>query len=215
MICISLGNITFNECEELVRKEEFVELRLDLLRLTPGQVKELVALPGKKIVTCRKDEYDDNERLNLFSAAIEAGADFVDLELEMGDILKQAIIRQARLSDCRVIISHHDYEGTPGNETLRELIMNCREAGADIVKIACQVNKPSDNIRLLSMYEESGQKVIIGMGKLGIITRIAGPLLGGSFTFASPGENLETAKGQLTKNAIEEVYRLIGVEFNP
>jgi len=214
MICISLGNMSFEDCRKLVSREEFVELRLDLLNFTPDQVKELVALPGKKIVTCRKGDYDDNERNELFSHAIVSGVDYIDLELEMPEELRLAIITHARASDCRIIISHHDYSATPDKESLQGLIKKCREAGADIVKLACRVNEPADNIRLLTMFAESERLVIIGMGKLGTITRIAGPLLGGLFTFAAPGEKLETADGQLTRDSLKQVYNLIGADID-
>ncbi|MBL7112588.1 MAG: type I 3-dehydroquinate dehydratase [Bacteroidales bacterium] len=213
MICISLGNMSFKECKELVRKEEFVELRLDLLKLAPIQVKELVELPGKKIITCRQGDYTDNERLELFSKAIASGVDYLDLELEMPDEMRQTIITRARSSDCQIIISYHDYSGTPARESLQDLIHACKEAGADIVKLACQVNEPSDNIRLLSLYDANERLVIIGMGRLGTITRIAGPLLGGIFTFAAPGQEMETAAGQLTKESLQQVYDLIGANI--
>jgi 3-dehydroquinate dehydratase-1 len=213
MICISIGNMSFEECCELVCREEFVELRLDLLKLTRTQLKEVMALPGKKIITCRQGDYTDNERLDLFSEAIVCGVDFIDLELEMPGQMRQTIIAQARSSDCQVIVSHHDYSGTPDKENLQDLIKTCMEASADIVKLACQVNEPTDNIRLLSLYDENENLVIIGMGKLGTITRIAGPLLGGLFTFASPGLEKETAAGQLTKDSLQQVYNLMGVNF--
>jgi len=214
MICISLGHMSFEDCRELVGREEFVELRLDLLRITPNQVKELVALPGRKIVTCRQGDYSDNERIGLFLQAIDSGVDYIDLELEMPEDMRQAIITHASSSDCRLIVSHHDYSGTPEKENLQGLVQKCREAGADIVKLACQVNEPADNIRLLSMFAENEHLVIIGMGKLGTITRIAGPLLGGLFTFAAPGEKLETADGQLTKESLMQVYTLIGADIS-
>ena len=213
MICISIGSMSFEQCREIVCREEFVELRLDLLKLSLARVKELVELPGKKIVTCRQGDYTDNERLELFTEAIDRGVDYIDLELEMPEDLRQTIIARARSLDCQVIVSHHDYAGTPDIENLQELMHSCKEAGADIVKLACQVNDPADNIRLLSMFAEEERLVIIGIGKLGIITRIAGPLLGGLFTFAAPSEKLETAAGQLTRESLQQVYDLIGANI--
>ena len=51
------------------------------------------------------------------------------------------------------------------------------------------------------------------MGKLGTITRIAGPLMGGIFTFAAPEKEMETAAGQLTKDSLLQVYDLMGAGF--
>ncbi len=214
MICISLGNMSFEECRELVRKEEFVELRLDLLKFSTIQLKELLAIPGKKIITCRRGDYTDNERIGMFREAIDSGVDYIDLELEMPVEMKQKIVSQARSSDCQVIISYHDYSGTPAIGILQDLMQTCKESGADIVKMACQVNEPPDIIRLLSLYDANTRLVIIGMGRLGTITRIAGPLLGGIFTYAAPGQEMETAPGQLSKESLQKIYDLIGADID-
>ena len=47
---------------------------------------------------------------------------FIDLEIEMPVKMMQTIITQARSSDCQVIVSHHDYSGTPDKESLQNLI---------------------------------------------------------------------------------------------
>jgi 3-dehydroquinate dehydratase-1 len=214
MICVSLGRMSYEECREIVLRERFVELRMDLLKLTQSQLQEIIALPGKKILTCRKGDYTDNERLELFLESIGNGVDYIDLELEMLQDMKHKIISKARSCSSQVIVSHHDYSGTPGKETLLDLIQACKKAGADIVKLACQVMEPADNIRLLALYEANQQLVIIGMGKLGTITRIAGPLLGGLFTYAAPGQEMETAAGQLTRESLQLVYGLIGADID-
>ena len=210
MICISLGNMSFEECGKHIHNEGFVELRLDMLRLSSGQLEELVAQQGEKIITCRQGYYTDNERFDMLLLAIEKGVQYIDLELEMPDRMKKEIISQARSKNCRVIISHHDYSATPGAGELRNLVNECKAAGADIVKLACQVIEPSDNLRLLSLLDRNDQLIVIGMGSLGTITRIAGPLLGSPFTYAAPGEERETASGQLTKESMLVIYDLIG-----
>ena len=94
------------------------------------------------------------------------------------------------------------------------MIRACRAAGADVVKLACQVNEPADNIRLLSLYDKEEQLVIVGMGPLGVITRIAGPLLGALFTYAAPKKEMETATGQLTKDTLLQIYDMIGARLD-
>jgi 3-dehydroquinate dehydratase len=51
--------------------------------------------------------------------------------------------------------------------------------------------------------------VIIGMGKLGVVTRIAAPLLGAEFTFAAPETGKETAPGQISKDKLLSIIRQI------
>lgn len=212
MICTSIGNMSYEDCRNTVISEDFVELRLDLLDLDPARVKEIFSLPGRKIATCRKAGYSDQERLNLFSTAIASGADFVDLELEMPEDMRKTIIRKAREKQCLVIVSFHNFTNTPGTSELLEQIRSCKEAGADIIKIACRVNEPSDNITLMSLYSCKERLIVIGMGKMGIITRIAGPILGGEFTYAASGQEKKTAEGQLTREEMQQIYYLLDIQ---
>ena len=47
------------------------------------------------------------------------------------------------------------------------------------------------------------------MGNKGRITRIAAPLLGSPFTFASLSKGKETAEGQIEKDILEQMMRLL------
>ena len=84
--------------------------------------------------------------------------------------------------------------------------------GADIAKIACKVHSERDNIRLLGLLDREksgGELVVVGMGEQGRITRIVAPFLGSPFTYASLAEGKETAVGQVSKNKLENIMRLI------
>ena len=47
------------------------------------------------------------------------------------------------------------------------------------------------------------------MGNKGRITRVAAPLLGSPFTFASLSKGKETAEGQIEKDTLEQMMRLL------
>ncbi len=47
------------------------------------------------------------------------------------------------------------------------------------------------------------------MGDAGRITRVAAPLLGSEFTFASPGEGRETAPGQMSASQLNAIYKIL------
>ncbi len=51
----------------------------------------------------------------------------------------------------RVILSHHDYEGTPDDETLTALAEEMFRAGADIAKIATTATRIEDAARMLAL----------------------------------------------------------------
>ena len=84
-----------------------------------------------------------------------------------------------------------------------------RKAGADIVKIASHVSRAEDLQNLFKLYRKDCRMVIIGMGKLGVISRIAAPLLGAEFTFAAPEAGKETAPGQISKDKLLSIIRQI------
>ena len=50
-----------------------------------------------------------------------------------------------------VILSHHDYEGTPTDEELDALVAKMVDSGADIAKIATTATDISDSMRMLQL----------------------------------------------------------------
>jgi 3-dehydroquinate dehydratase type I len=111
----------------------------------------------------------------------------------------------------KLIISFHDYDGTPSVTTNSEgIIRKARLMGADIVKIATLANSPTDSAVVLKpLYSNNNDLIAFCMGKEGIITRIAAPLLGAEFTFAAHDESC--CNGARTANLsikIQKIYEL-------
>jgi 3-dehydroquinate dehydratase-1 len=96
---------------------------------------------------------------------------------------------------------------TPVREELEHLIDWCFDSGADLAKLACMVQSNTDNVRLLGLLSDTKPKVVIGMGQLGKITRIVGPLLGSQFTYASLDEKKETAEGQINHILLRKILK--------
>ncbi len=115
---------------------------------------------------------------NILKSAIRHGASYIDIEVESNDAYKNELKKAAADAGCESIVSYHDYEKTPVMRELEQIISWCFEGGADLAKIACQVNSISDAARLLSLYSLGKPVISIGMGEAGRITRIAAPLLG-------------------------------------
>lgn len=208
MICISISEYSqLHPCIE--EGAQLVELRLDLIGLHPTELFPKIPKGIKTVVTCRKGTYSDQERTELVNAAIELGANYVDMELESPEEYVSGILPMAKLYGCEVIFSHHDFRGTPGTEELRSKMESCYERGAAIAKIATQIHIQDDVINLLNLYSHPGKKIILGMGDAGRITRVAAPLLGSEFTFASPGEGRETAPGQMSASQLNAIYEIL------
>lgn len=142
-------------------------------------------------------KWEDNDvaRLDLYEAILPQ-VNAVDVELSSQSISAD-VIAAAHALHKPVILSFHDFTKTPPLDTLDAIARDARSAGADIVKIAAMCNS-QDDVRTLTRFTlDHAQKevVVIGMGPIGITTRILLPALGSLFTFAAYGEG--TAPGQL------------------
>ncbi len=197
MICIAIQENRLDKLLKDLDNIDFAEIRLERLNLGLEDVQRIFSSKKRLIATMRPGEYDDTHRASVLIAAIEAGATYVDVEIESPKWLKDQVIAAARDAGCQVIVSFHDFERTPSREKLLAIVKDCFDAGADIAKVVCQVHVPREASRLLALLDTEQKVIAFGMGEVGKITRIAGPLLGSPFTYASRAKGLETAKGQL------------------
>lgn len=209
MICVSIAEKTAERCLQALKKVDFAEIRIDKMAVGIEDVKRIFSHHPKLIATFRPGIADDKRRKELLSAAIEAGAAFVDVEVEASDEYKKAIVGMARTAGCKMIISYHNFEKTPQKAELEHIIECCFASGADIAKIACRVNSEKDNARLLGLLCESRPLLVMGMGDIGKISRIVSPFLGSPFTYASLQAGKETAEGQIDKDSLERIFLVL------
>jgi len=87
------------------------------------------------------------------------------------------------------------------------------ELGADICKIIGTALSFRDNLTYLSFLNDNQDANLIcfGMGEEGKMSRIFSPLFGGVFTYASSGEESQSASGQIALSGLKEIYRVLGV----
>jgi 3-dehydroquinate dehydratase I len=208
MICVSLAGISFEECVKFISKTEFAEIRIDQLDLSDEQFCSLFAMKKKSIATCRPGK-DDDQRLALLKLAIESGAGYVDIEYESDVTFRTELLNYAHSHQTIAIISYHNFESTPGIKELNNIIDQSFKWGADRVKITTTATSQADCARVLSLYENYKNLIAFCMGKLGSITRVAAPLLGAEFTYASVNKSLETAPGQLSVDGLIDIYGVI------
>ena len=141
MICTSIQNKNLEEIFSILERDdiEMAEIRLDLCpELDDEDIQSLFSGTDVPLVaTCRiAGSADMREAERRLKVAIEAGAKYVDLELEAPAPMGKRIRRAARDCGTTLIRSYHDYEGTPDMETLREMVTKCRIFGSDIIKVA-------------------------------------------------------------------------------
>lgn len=212
MICLCIGKPSVGLCQELLPGVELAEIRLDGADLSADEIRRIFTLHDNLIATYRPSTGTDSagKRKMALLTAMEAGAAYVDIEIEAGAAYKKEIMQTARQRECRVILSYHNYENTPSKKQLEMIIEQCFSEGADIAKIACQVHSEADSARILSLYDYPGQLhqgkiAAFGMGEKGKITRLAASFLGSPFTYASLSRGNETAPGQLDKDTLERI----------
>jgi 3-dehydroquinate dehydratase-1 len=222
LICVSVYEPTVETCLNALKGLDFAEVRIDAMTHgTVDDMRKIFCQPLRLIATFRPQGLAgtgghipglDDVRKRLLLASIEAGADYVDIELQSDRAYREEIIAKARSKDCKVIVSSHNFAETPGSEELVATVCRCFDEGADIAKIACMVNSERDNVKLLGILgreDLSGRTVVIGMGEKGRITRVAAPLLGSPFTFASISDEKKTAEGQIDMFTMQLIVKAL------
>jgi 3-dehydroquinate dehydratase-1 len=214
MICVSIAEKTPEENIKALKDIDFAEIRIDRMERPqiPG-IKKIFSQHTRLIASCRPGTISDQKRQTLLTTAISAGAAYVDIGLGTDKRIKKTILEKARSTGCKVIVSYHNFKTTPDETELRDIIEECFVSGADIAKIACMVHSDRENIILLGLLLDSRPLVVIGMGEKGKVTRIAAPILGSPFTYASLSSGRETAAGQLDKINLEKIFQIINVEY--
>jgi 3-dehydroquinate dehydratase type I len=211
-LCVSIPALPLAQVPQLVEKSDLAEVRLDLLQPTVKEVQELFALHGKKMIaTCRPGHHTEIERTALLRVAIDAGCAYVDLELDAPLVFLQYLIPYAKAKGCKLILSYHNYIDTPSLESLAETIIDAKEAGADIVKIATMINIPQDMALLLALYEHFPNIIVFGLGEMGKISRLTSLFLNAPFAYVSPDGMEATAPGQFSESEMRALLQHFAV----
>lgn len=166
---------------------------------------------GRQFIS--KDAY-----LNLAFQMIHSGyIDLIDLELSAGDALLKKAVSFAHQNDVKVIISNHDFHGTPSVQEIVSRLTYMETLGADILKIAVMPQEPKDSLKLLSasieMYKRTPCPIVtIAMSNMGVITRLCGGFFGSAITFASLEKS--SAPGQIDAVHMRQILNVLNFEEN-
>jgi 3-dehydroquinate dehydratase-1 len=206
-ICLSIGNISYDEALPYLKDVPLVEIRMDLLNFTDEQYSSAFSREKCTIATYRADRGFEN-LLAKYTQAIESGCTCVDVDINVSEIYRDKIADLAHIKGCKVILSYHNYEKTPTKKQLSLIIEKMFSSGADIAKLACMAKSTEDCSRILGLYEKYPKLVAFCMGDLGKITRLAAPMLGAPFTYASI-EGKGVAPGQMCYGEVESILKMM------
>jgi 3-dehydroquinate dehydratase type I len=219
-ICIPIVEATVEKALIAIKKvnrwADLIELRVDYLRrmnlapLLENRRKPLIVTHRRK-EEGGKYKGEERKRLSVLQEAIDLGADYVDVELATERSFLQSLIRNK--GGTQVILSFHDFQGTPSLKELQRLCGQMIRLDADVVKIVPFARSWEDNLTILSLIpyaKERRQKIVaFCMGEKGKLSRVFSPFLGAAWTYASLNQSKASAPGQLTVAEVREIWKVL------
>jgi len=219
-ICVPVVAANVNQARNLylraARHGYWSEIRLDYLE-QPDLQRIFRSRPGKVIATNRPESEggrwrgDEAERRRLLEEALALGVDCLDVELAADGAWRRDL--WSRRGAARLILSWHDFTGTPEPARLEAVLQEMLAAEGDILKIVTLAQAPDDNLRVLSLIpraKAAGREIIaFCMGSLGKWSRVVAPMLGSWLTFAPFSKKGASAPGQMTVNEIRRAWKMV------
>ncbi len=218
VMAVASSREALNMVKATAGKVEFggLEVRLDTIGVFPGWVNELGAIRNSGIpvlLTIRSAAEggswngSESDRLELYRDAIRGEAvSAVDAEIH-SDIFSE-LAGIAANANVKTVGSFHDFEKTPPEDELLNIIRTSRGLGADLAKVAAMINTPADKKLLAKILaQEDAPVCIIGMGDLAADTRIVFPCLGSRLTYGYL--DTPSAPGQFSAARLSELLREI------
>lgn len=210
LICVSLGlddpHKLAAEHRRLVAAGcKLVEYRLDFLPADANVAKLVAARPGPIVATVRRPDDGglwhgpEAERLKILLAAIDAGAEYVDLEPDAAAAIP-------RRGATRRIVSRHDFRETPADLAAHH--RRLAACDADVVKLAVTARSTVDNFRMLRLVRAASVPTVgLCMGPIGMPSRVLNAVCGSPFSYAAATSERAVAPGQIGFDDMQKLYR--------
>ena len=233
MICTTIINKDLEGILEALERCEMAEIRLDSCDLSMKDIDEVFFSDVPLVATCRIAEVIANDPSlqelpqqsreikamqkaeRLLVRAIEAGARYVDVEMEAQKQMSKRVRNAAHENGTVFIRSYHDFNGTDSLEALKALVEKCCYHGADVVKLVTTAHTEEDAARVMSLYSwvadehvharEAGESVgkladggliAFCMGEAGRQSRLDCLKYGSPYTYAAFTAEEAAAPGQ-------------------
>lgn len=150
---------------------------------------------------------------DLSTAAAFDCVELVDVELEVVRE-RDEVVPAFRDGGVDVVVSHHDFDGTPDAESLDAIFEECARYG-DVAKVATLAETTGDALGMLNAVHRAtseGKRVAgIAMGGVGSHTRVVAPLYGSRLGYAPlASDTSEYAPGQLSIRTLATMIETLG-----
>ena len=174
---------------------DFFELRVDYLVGVLGKLEnKLSRLRAPLIITARHPREGGANKLSLpqrrdLLTRFLRQAAYVDVELRSASALR-SLLTLAKTKKVRRIISFHNFESTPHPRILTAKARAAKAYGANVFKVATRTDTPAELARLLDFITKKDVDLpvsVMGIGKLGAISRVLLARTGSTLVYASLG----------------------------
>lgn len=233
LVCIPIVSKTRRELEQKAKEvlevdPDVIEWRIDFfedvcdLEKTVTALKMIRNIIGETplIFTFRSDleggfkKVKDETRYKIIEQVIGTEEiDVVDIELISGKTNIDRIRTAAIKHNTPLVLSYHNFEETPSVEFMVDKMKDQVLNGADIAKIAVVSKNERDVLNLLLATLKARETmpdiplITMAMGKLGVITRIAGGIFGSDLTFGTHGGI--SAPGQIPVEELRNAMKIL------
>ncbi len=218
-ICVSVACEKVGEAIGVARGAEnhadVIEIRID--SLSQPEIEPFVKNLTKPLLFTNRPEWEGGRfkgseavRIGLLLQAIQHGGALVDLELKTAPELRGELLDVLmQHPHTGLILSWHDFNGTPSGGELGEILQQQLESGAHIGKIVTTANDYKDVLRILNLQliaaDNNFPLIAFCMGAVGRISRLATLMLGGYMTYVAPDGGRETAPGQMPVSVLHRM----------
>ncbi|EEE49899.1 type I 3-dehydroquinate dehydratase [Staphylococcus capitis] len=212
--------------DELIKYKDYidiVELRIDqwenfVIKNVDTVIQQLrgLNLDFKILVTYRtsnqggKGNVEETTYIDILKLLIEY-AQFELLDIEWSGAINTdqyaQLITDAQEKNLNVVLSHHNFEETPLLEEIKFIYYKMQKLAPQYLKLAVMPNNKEDVLHLLEAMsvtsDNTPYKVIgISMSHLGLVSRVAQGVFGGSISYGCLGE--PQAPGQIHVKALKQ-----------
>ena len=150
----------------------------------------------------------------LLVRVVDSGlVDAVDVEMFTAPDVLARVVAHAHAHGVPVVMSSHDFHGTPSHDEIVSRLRTQQEQGADVVKVAVMPRSARDVLTLLDATEDfrtnhaTRPAVTMAMGGLGAVSRLVGEPFGSCLSFGAVGA--ASAPGQVAAPELRSVIDLV------